>query len=204
MVHPSTSMTVCIFNDGGRSLAHSQAITEGNAKDEKYFSGSADDCVIRSLAIITGHPYKDIWHACKAMMRRGWITDTPNHGVIVNDPEFKAYAQGLGLSWVPLESPYPTFNNAPLPAKCVALIKQHAVAVIDGQMHDTYNATPSGRAYVRGYFVPVVKADMYNVCNAATGLPLNRAPLNYGQAETMARLLLLNYKIKTKLNPHGN
>lgn len=74
--------------------------------------------------------------------------------------------------------------------------------MIDGVMHDTINFSPAGKASVRGYWMmKPAPAAMFNVCSATTGLPLNRAPLNFGQAETMARLLMLNYKTITKINP---
>lgn len=187
-----------VYNDGGRR----DALLKTN--DSRY-SGNVRDCVARALAIMTERPYTEVWERLAAINQSEGRRHSANNGVFVGRQGFREYAESLGLVYVSLRDAngfHPMLKDLTLPSGRIVLnVRQHSVAMIDGVLHDTHHCSPHGRVLVRGYWMarPVMHT-MYNVCNGA-GRPLNRAPLNYPQAETMARLLLLNYKTETKITP---
>lgn len=188
-------MTDYTYNDGGRHAA----LIETN--DDIKFFGTARDCVARSLAIVTGRPYTEIWSRLADINKIHGGRHSANHGIKTSTDTFNKYADELGLMWVqPVQD---VFKKMQFPnGRIVVGMHGHYTALIDGVINDAHNPTPAGKAWVFGYWIakPVPSA-MFNVCNITTGLPLNRAPLNHSQAETMARLMLLNYKIQTNIKP---
>lgn len=187
-------MTDCVYNDGGRD----KALRETN--DTIRYSGTARDCVTRALAIMTDKPYIEVWQAIADINRSEGRRHSANFGVYVGRKGFRDYSESLGLIYVPLAD-HPMFKDAQLPnGRIILNVYRHSVAMIDGRMQDTHNPSPAGKMRVKGYWmVKPVPSAMFNVCTPA-GAKLNRAPLNFGQAETMARLLMLNYKTVTNIN----
>lgn len=189
-------MLNCIYNDGGRD----KALKETN--DTIRYSGRARDCVARALAIVTEKPYVEIWHALADINKAQGRRHSANFGVFVGRQAYIDYSERLGLVYVPLPD-HPTLKNAPLPnGRIILNVYRHSVAMIDHVLQDTSHPSPAGLARVKGYWMfKPVPAALFNVCSVTTGLPLNRAPLNFAQAETMARLLHLNYKTLTNIKP---
>lgn len=185
----------CIYNDGGRDKAYMET------NDIRFIGHGVRDCVARSLAIVTDRPYAEIWHALADINKSEGRRHSANFGVYVGRKSFWDYTAALGLIYV--EVPPVVLKNASLPSgKLILNIRAHSVAMIDGVLHDTYNCSPGGKVILKGYWMKKPeRAAMYNVCNITTGLPINRAPLNFEQAENMARLMLLNYKKQTIINP---
>ena len=86
------------FDDGGRA--------------ESGYKGKAGDCVIRSIAIVTGLPYQKIYNdlykanelfrttsktkLARSLKQKNDSPRTGTHRVV-----FKKYLQGLGWSWTP-------------------------------------------------------------------------------------------------------
>ena len=69
-----------IYDDGGRS---------------RYFKGNARDCVCRSIAIVLGQDYKEIYNHIFAMMG-----ESPRNGVNTRTAKFKRLMESLGFTWV--------------------------------------------------------------------------------------------------------
>ena len=69
-----------IYDDGGRS---------------RYFKGNARDCVCRSIAIVLGQDYKEIYNHIFAMMG-----ESPRNGVNTRTAKFKRLMDSLGFTWV--------------------------------------------------------------------------------------------------------
>lgn len=184
----------CIYNDGGRDKAYRET-------NDTRFLGTARDCVARSLAIVTDRPYTEIWHSLADINKKQGRRHSANFGVFVGRKSFWDYTTALGLIYV--EVPPVVLKNASLPAgRLILNIRAHSVAMIDGVLQDTYNCSPGGKVILKGYWMAKpAAAAMYNVCNMTTGAAINRAPLNFEQAENMARLMLLNYKKQTIINP---
>lgn len=191
-IHPQISMIDCIYNDGGRR----QALRDTH--DVIRYGMEARDCVTRALAIMTERPYTEIWAALADVNKSEGRRHSANFGVFVGRRAYIDYSESLGLTYVPLDN-HPMLKDAPLPGGRIVLnVYRHSVAMIDGVLHDTHHPSPAGKMRVKGYWITKpAPAAMFNVCNPTTGAALNRAPLNHSQAETMARLLLLNYKTQT-------
>lgn len=170
------------YNDGGRSAFFD---TPGN-----------NDCVTRALAIATGLTYLEVWDGVTATGTRN-----PSGRVRTQCAEFTAFAKSLGLQFV---STMRVLKEIKFPPRAVACINGHYVAIVDGVMHDTYNPSPAGNKHCFGYWTPKENAPtLFNVVSTATSRPLNRAPLNAEAAANMQRLLWLNYRKQTIIEPHG-
>ena len=126
-----------VFNDGGRALAG--------------FKGRTCDCVVRSIAIITGLPYLDVY---KNLSSKG---DSARNGVFTKTKQFKNYMKSLGFTWTPTMSIGSgckvKLRKSDLPAgKIIAVVSKHYCAVIDGILHDTYDCSRDGNRCVYGYW----------------------------------------------------
>lgn len=130
-------MTGFIFNDGGRAAAG--------------FKGSADDCVCRSVAIVTGLPYREVYDvlargtgAQRRTSRTGKRAASARNGINTKRKWFKDYAASLGLVWVPTmrigEGCKVHLCAEELPAgRLVVAVSRHYTAMIDGVIHDTFD-----------------------------------------------------------------
>lgn len=142
------------YNDGGREAAG--------------FKGAhAGDCVARSIAIVTGKPYRLIWdalahgNACQRRTKRSTKSTgkhTANNGIVTARKWFADYMRDLGFQWVPtmhIGSGCKVHLRAnELPAgKLVVNVSRHLTAVINGVIHDTYNPDRNGLRCVYGYWL---------------------------------------------------
>lgn len=130
------------FNDGGR-------------KDAGY-KGNTGDCVCRSICIVTGLPYQQVYDALangNAMQRRskrtGKKAKSAAHGINTGRKWFKEYMTSLGFVWVPTmligQGCKVHLLAHELPAgKLVVALSKHFTAVIDGVIHDTYSPYRDG------------------------------------------------------------
>ncbi|TXH52586.1 MAG: hypothetical protein E6Q97_15695 [Desulfurellales bacterium] len=146
-------MATFIRNDGGRAAAG--------------FKGTAGDCVTRAIAIASGLPYAYVYEAMAAgnegqrtTKRSGKSSGkrTANSGIYTTRKWFKDWMVAHGFRWVPtmtIGSGCKVHLKADeLPAgKLVAMVSRHAVAVIDGAIHDTYDPSRGGTRCVYGYWV---------------------------------------------------
>ncbi len=129
----NTSALPWIANDGGRAAA-------GFGDN-----GTAGDCVVRAICVATGQDYEttfaDIWSLAG---------DTPSAGV--SPRVYEPYLQQRGWKFVYSGRRRLTPNNLPSHRKIIALMSAHAVAVVDGVIHDTYDCSANGKRQFYGYF----------------------------------------------------
>lgn len=138
-----------ILNDGGRAAAG--------------FKGRAGDCVARSVAIISGRPYQEVYDALADIMARMPKTKrrkdagrrSANNGVYTKSKLFKDYMASLGFVWVPTmgigTGCKVHLRSGELPkGRIIARVTRHYTAVIDGVIHDTHDPSRSGTRCVYG------------------------------------------------------
>ena len=126
-----------VRNDGGRAAAG--------------FKGSAGDCVARSIAIVTGRPYAEIYAALakgagsqRASKRTKRRSASARNGIHTRRKWFKDYMATLGLKWIPTmqigSGCKVHLDAAELPAgRIVVAVSGHYTAMINGIIHDTYD-----------------------------------------------------------------
>lgn len=110
------------YDDGGRS---------------DYFPKKAGDCVCRAIAITTGIDYMDIFELLKETMKCN-----PNRGILCHKPEFRRMMNKLGFRYGVVSGMAAHLRKGEIPSKgrLVCLTKRHAIAVIDGVVHDIYDS----------------------------------------------------------------
>lgn len=120
-----------VYNDGGRAAAG--------------FKGSTGDCVVRSIAIATGKPYREVYDALRDQLKakRGKHKyTTPRNGV--QRKIYEPYLLSLGFKWTPTmkigQGCKVHFVKEELPpGVLVVALSKHLTCVIDGVVNDTYN-----------------------------------------------------------------
>lgn len=136
------------YNDGGRAAAG--------------FKGNAGDCVTRAISIATGKPYQEVYDAINAVSateRRG----SRKRGMSsartgVHKPTTRRYMESIGWQWIPTMQigsgckVHLRADELP-PGRLVVMVSRHAVAVIDGIVHDTHDSTRDGNRCVYGYYL---------------------------------------------------
>lgn len=143
-----------IYNDGGR--------------EESGYRGLADDCVVRSIAIITKISYKEVYEElfkrakifsngrCKVAKNIKKFGASPRNGV--HKIIYKKYLKDLGYEWIPTMK----FGNGckihlkkeELPdGRIIVSLSKHLTAVINGVIYDTYDCSRNGSRCVYGYYI---------------------------------------------------
>lgn len=140
------------YNDGGRL--------------ETGRKGSTGDCVCRSIAIVTGKSYDEVYEtlakgnaAQRKTKRASKATGrvTASHGIQTTRKWFKIYMLSLGYEWVPTMG-IGTGCTVHLRAdelpkgKLIVSLSGHMAAVIDGVLHDIYDCSRGGTRCVYGYY----------------------------------------------------
>lgn len=143
-----------VYNDGGRKSAG--------------YKGSARDCVCRSIAIVTGISYKEVYDKLaegnatqkvgKHESKSKAGVKTASNGINTNRKWFKDYMKMLGFTWVPTmmvgKGCKVHLEENELPSgKLIAKVSKHFTAVIDGVIHDTHNPSRGGSRCVYGYYI---------------------------------------------------
>lgn len=175
-----------VYNDGGRAAAG--------------FTGSANDCVTRAIALVSGKPYAEVWQAMAAGNKSDGKRFSADHCVRTYNRWFYDYMTANGFTWV--EPKKKTYVRDLLKGNYVVAIRGHYFAVLGDTIYDTHPV--SDNKVVRGYWLykaPKVTttAATYNVFKGAT--QLNRYPLNFLQAVTMRGLYALNYGGDPEIKP---
>ena len=130
-----------IYSDGGRK--------------EAGFKGEARDCVCRAISIALERPYKEVYalinkRAGKAVARTG-VQKTLYHNLLTKE---------LGWEWIPTAfigvGCTMHMNKSELPniPRMIVRLSKHLAAVVNGQVHDTFDCTGGGRRCVYGLYVP--------------------------------------------------
>jgi len=136
-----------VNNDGGRAAAGHEP--EG-------------DCVIRAIAVAAKKPYAEVREALKqeaaTYAKRypraydaRWIKRSRKGGYNAKGAVV-GYLKSLGWEYTePKEPTYLRADMLPL-GRLVVLVNRHAVAVIDGVIHDTADSGGAGKIRVEGYW----------------------------------------------------
>jgi hypothetical protein len=144
-----------VFNDGGRNDAG--------------YKGTAGDCVARAIAIVTELPYVEVYDRLAAgnasqrqtkHSRRHAKTNgvkTARNGIWTRRKWFDDYMTELGFEWTPTmligQGCKVHLKTDELPSgKLVVAVSKHYTAVIDGELHDTYDCSRDGTRCVYGYW----------------------------------------------------
>lgn len=136
-----------VFDDGGRS---------------KYFQAEkVGDCGARALAIATGMDYIDAYNMINAYAknertskRKRGISNARNG---VYKSTFHHIMDDLGWKWCPTmtigSGCKVHMQKDELPnGNIICSLSKHYAAVIDGELHDTYDCTRDGTRCVYGYW----------------------------------------------------
>jgi hypothetical protein len=128
-----------IFNDGGREAAG--------------YRGRTGDCVVRAFSIAADLDYREVYKRLSKLQGR-----SVRQGVHTN--HCHTFAREIGWVWVPLMGfGTGTRVNAGSPilerlGRGVVRTSHHLFAVVDGEVHDTYDPTRLGNRCVYGVWVP--------------------------------------------------
>lgn len=140
-----------VKDDGGRALAG--------------FKGEAGDCVCRSIAIVTGLPYKQLYAALAEAQGSQRLTKhhkkaqrSARNGITTSRKWFKDFMKERGFKWVPTlkvgEGCKVHLDAKELPAgKLVVAVSRHYTAVIDGVIHDTSDPRREPATFMTSYGV---------------------------------------------------
>ena len=143
-------MDTFIFNDGGRA--------------EAGYKGQTGDCVCRSICIVTGKSYDEVYQA----LAEGNFTQrkskhskkgkrTAANGINTNRKWFNEYMLSLGFKWIPTMfvgvGCKMHLKKEELPTgKIICNVSKHFVAVVDGVINDIYDCSREGTRCVYGYY----------------------------------------------------
>lgn len=133
-------------NDGGRRSAG--------------FNGVTGDCVARSIAIVTGLPYQQVYDDLNAeakLERPGKAGSRSTSRTGVKRRTYERYLKKLGYRFVACMGigtgckVHMIAKELP-PGRIIVRLSRHLAAVIDGELHDIYDCTRNGTRCVYGYF----------------------------------------------------
>lgn len=142
-----------VIDDGGRSAAG--------------FEGRAGDCVTRSIAIVTGLAYREVYEALSAGCRKQRVTKrtgrrgSARNGVNTHRKWFREYMSSLGFLWVPTmrigSGCHVHLAEGELPSgRLIVAVSKHYTAVIEGVIHDTHDPQREER-WIMPYRGPALK-----------------------------------------------
>lgn len=141
-----------VHHDGGRNRSG--------------FTGTADDCVTRAIAIATGRPYREIYerlaqgNANERATKRSTANSgrrTARHGINTKRQWFTDYMQSLGWSWMPTMligqgcKTHLAVGELPM-GRLIVAVSRHYTTVIDGVIHDTWDCSRGGTRCVYGFW----------------------------------------------------
>jgi hypothetical protein len=132
-----------VFNDGGRA--------------EAGYKGKTGDCVVRAIAIATKKPYREVYNEINALCRKYNVNGRSSARKGVPKEVYKAYLESNGWEWVSTmgigTGCTVKLNSASIPEKnIIARLSKHLVAIVDGNINDTYDCSRNGNRCIYGYF----------------------------------------------------
>ena len=118
-------------NDGGRQ--------------EAGYKGQTYDCVIRSIAITSDIPYKEVYKELQERQKAFSEKNFPNKkraqsvrsGVYTS--VWVDYVAELGYKQIPVDSGVTSWDDIPKAGKLLIRVPQHLSCVMDGIIHDTWD-----------------------------------------------------------------
>lgn len=132
-----------VYNDGGRA--------------EAGYKGHVSDCVVRSITIITGKPYREVYDAINEHAKKEKRTKKSSARNGVYKSTYDTYLKSLGYKWTPTmfigQGCKVHLKAEELPrGRLIVKTSKHLTAVIDGVIHDTYDPSRDGTRCVYGYY----------------------------------------------------
>ena len=137
-----------VLDDGGRAAAG--------------FKGKTGDCVCRSIAIVTGRPYREVYDALNLLAKNERV-GTKKRGISsartgVYKGTIRKYLTSLGYEFVPTmqigSGCQVHLKKRELPSgRLIVSVSRHLTAVINGVIHDTHDPSRGGTRCVYGYWV---------------------------------------------------
>jgi len=133
---------------------------DGGRKDAG-FKGETTDCVCRSIAIVTGKPYKEVYDDLNELAKQERLgkrkKTKSNARTGVFRATYEKYLKSLGYEWVPTmqigQGCRVHLCGRELPeGRLVVRVSRHLTAVIDGAIHDTSDCSRTGTRCVYGYY----------------------------------------------------
>lgn len=133
---------------------------DGGREDAGY-RGQASDCAVRSAAIVTGRPYREIYDAVNELaklerLRGGRARSSARLGVrrTTMDRVMRRY----GFIWVATmgigTGTTVHLRDGELPGgRLVVRLSKHFCAVVDGVIRDTHDPSRDGTRAVYGYWI---------------------------------------------------
>jgi len=135
------------YNDGGRANAG--------------YRGTTEDCATRAIAIATQIPYQEVYDAINRLSQSE-RTGTRKRGKSnartgVYRKTCQRYLSSIGWKWTPMmfigSGCKTHLKPEELPkGRLVVRVSKHFVAVIEGEVNDTFDCTRGGTRCVYGYF----------------------------------------------------
>ena len=117
-----------VQDDGGRAAAG--------------YRGTAGDCVVRALAILTDRPYRECYQ--KLARRNKIYTGKRSARNGVNKQAYEAVFADVGLTKISLTGTRPTYTEAwERYGDCIVTTARHVCALVGGVLRDTFD----GRTY---------------------------------------------------------
>ena len=161
------SNTIATFTEKGGLQLHTPFVFNDGGRADAGYKGITGDCVTRAIAIATGKPYQEIYdHLAKGnatqrsskhdrKSRAG--VETASRGINTSRKWFKETMKEWGFEWTPTmligQGCKVHLKSEELPkGRLVVAVSRHYVAVIDGVIHDIYNADRGGTRCVYGYY----------------------------------------------------
>lgn len=141
-----------VHDDGGRTKAG-------------FKNADAGDCVCRSIAIVTGRPYKEIYDRLadgnfsqRTTKRSKKGRRSASDGIHVKRKWFRDYMADLGFEWITCMTIgsgckvhlHP--DELPKEGRYIVVVSKHYTALVDGVLYDTYDPTRDGMRCVYGYW----------------------------------------------------
>jgi len=134
-----------VYDDGGRAAAG--------------YKGTAGDCVCRSIAIVSGKPYAEVYRELNelAASERPQCGERSSSRTGVFKPLRNEYLKRLGFVWTPTmkigSGCKVHLKTGELPAgRIIVSVSRHLTAVVDGVIHDTFDPSRGGKRCVYGYW----------------------------------------------------
>jgi hypothetical protein len=136
-----------VYNDGGRTAAG-------------YRGYSASDCACRSIAIVTGLPYQQVYDQLNVQATRerpgpGRRRSSSRTGVKTRT--IRRYLAELDYEWTPTMqigagcTVHLRADELP-EGRLIVSVSKHITAVIDGVIHDNHDPSRDGTRCVYGYW----------------------------------------------------
>ena len=147
---------------------------DDGGRQEAGYKGLTGDCVIRSIAITSGIPYKTVYKELSERQDKFHQELHPNShyfGTLkkksvrsgVYTSVWMDYVEELGYKQIPVDSGITSWDDIPKTGKLLIRVPQHLSCVVDGVIHDTWD--PFGK-HIKNIFVAPSAGDKAEVDDA--------------------------------------